>query len=153
MTKTREPGRAPVRWSPALGKEICARLAKGDKWHVMSREAAMPSYSVLYKWMDAKPEFAADVRRAYDMNADRNADEALVIAEATTTQTVSADRLKVSTLLKLAALRAPHRWGSKAAAGETEPQRKMKFYIKRFERVVLKDGTTVIREAKPEWLK
>jgi hypothetical protein len=141
-----------VRWDPKLAERICERLAAGEKWHVFCHEQEMPSYGTLYQWRDRRPEFAEELARAKDMAADRNADEALVVAESATPPTVQVDRLKVSTLFKHAALTAPHRWGGKAGS-EPPPPQKVRYYVKRFERVILKDGTTVIREAKPDWLK
>lgn len=133
------------RYSRALGAEICRRLAQGDSWSLISREQDFPAYATLYAWRRQHPDFAEMLAEAREMAADRLADKALAVAEETTAATVQADRLKVGTLMKHAALGAPHRWGAKAEAAEP-PQKKLALYVRRFERVALEDGTVVVRE-------
>jgi transposase-like protein len=146
MEKTR--GRkttGELRYSRALGAAICQRLAQGETWSLISREEDLPAYTTLYAWRRRHPEFAEMLAEAREMAADRHADKALAVAEETTAATVQADRLKVGTLMKHAAVGAPHRWGAKAEAAEP-PQKKPALYVRRFERVVLEDGAVAVRE-------
>jgi terminase small subunit-like protein len=147
-TSRRARGR-PGRYSQALAHRICERLANGEKWHLICNTDGLPSYTTLYTWQRKHPEFAEKLAMAREMAADLQADTALVVAEAATAASVQADRLRVSTLMKHAALAAPHRWGAKAEAAGSAP-RKLTIYIRHFERVVLDDGSVVVREVPPE---
>jgi hypothetical protein len=146
--KPRERGR-PGRYSQALADRICERLANGEKWHQICNADGLPSYTTLYTWQRKHPEFAERLTMAREMAADLQAATALVVAESATATTVQADRLRVSTLMKHAALAAPHRWGAKAEAPDSAP-RKLTIYIRHFERVTLDDGSVVVREVPRE---
>ena len=66
MPDRMEPaGRArPVRWSPELGRVICARLAGGTPEAALCREPGMPSVQAVRQWAVREPEFgAAAVKR------------------------------------------------------------------------------------------
>ncbi len=72
--------RAPVHYSPELGAEICARLARGESQHALAREPGMPSRRTFRDWALRDPEFGAAVEaakargRARQIRADREAD-------------------------------------------------------------------------------
>ncbi len=53
------PGaRAPVRYSPELGRAICARIAAGETQRALACEAGMPSAWTMRDWARRIPEFA-----------------------------------------------------------------------------------------------
>lgn len=137
------------RYSRPLADAICERLAKGERWHQICNKDGLPSYAALYAWKKKYPEFAEQLALAREMAADLQADQALAVAEGATAATVQADRLRVSTLMRHAALGAPHRWGAKAEAAPAEPKT-LTIYIRHFERVVLEDGSVVVREVPRE---
>jgi hypothetical protein len=138
-----------ARYSRSLGEEICQRIAGGESWISFCNTGRMPSYATLYAWRDRYPEFRAGLARARDMAADYRAERALQVAEAATSATVQADRLRVATLMKHAALGAPRRWGARAETQET-PGETLTIYVRRFEKVVRPDGSAFVREIKPE---
>jgi len=138
-----------VRWSKAIEEEICRRLAEGEFWNRISEEPDMPCYSQLYSQQRKDPAFAEKVAQARAMGADFVADRALEVAQATTAQTVSADRLKVSTMLKHAGLRAPQAWGGKAVKSEKGGEIRLAIRIRQFERMVGEDGQAYVREVFP----
>ncbi|WP_041373480.1 terminase small subunit-like protein [Phenylobacterium zucineum] len=137
-----------VRYSRAVGEEICRRISEGKLWHQIAGKGDMPSYDCLYRWRRRHPEFAEALEMAREMAADLKAEKALAVAEATTAATVTADRLKVSTFHWHAARGAPQRYGAKAEERPAEPQ--VTYYIRRFEKYVGEDGRTYVREVPRE---
>jgi hypothetical protein len=56
-----------VRWSEALGRRICERVAGGEVLYAVLREAGMPSAQSVAVWARDRPDFAAallEARRA-----------------------------------------------------------------------------------------
>jgi hypothetical protein len=53
-----------VRWSQALGRRICERVAGGEVLYAVLREAGMPSAQSVAVWARARPEFAAALLQA-----------------------------------------------------------------------------------------
>ncbi|WP_348649532.1 hypothetical protein [Phenylobacterium sp. NIBR 498073] len=76
----RAGGRAPVRYSSELGREICARVAAGESQHALAREPGMPSRRTFRDWALRDPEFGAAFEaakqegRRRQIAADREAD-------------------------------------------------------------------------------
>ena len=78
------PGRARVlagvRYTPELGREICARVAAGESQHALAREPGMPSRRTFRDWALREPEFGAAFEaakqegRRRQIAADREAD-------------------------------------------------------------------------------
>ena len=67
----KEPGReAPagkreaVRYSEALGAEICARVAEGESQHELAREEGMPARRTFRDWAQRYPAFGEQLDRA-----------------------------------------------------------------------------------------
>ena len=71
---------ACVRYTPELGREICARVAAGESQHALAREPGMPSRRTFRDWALREPEFGAAFEaaklagRARQIAADREAD-------------------------------------------------------------------------------
>ena len=65
MPEGAEPARgaggkaACVRYTPELGREICARVAAGESQHALAREPGMPSRRTFRDWALREPEFGA----------------------------------------------------------------------------------------------
>lgn len=141
---------APTRYTTELGNEICRRLCEGATWLSLAGRDGMPAYATLYDWRRKHPAFAEKLARAREIGADYRAEKALMAAEAASTGSAQADRLKVATLMKFAALGAPQRWGARAEAGETVRTQVLEVRVRRFERVVGPDGRAFVRELRPE---
>jgi hypothetical protein len=66
------PARAPkwtrvrgaAKWSPALGRRICARVAGGELLYVVLREAGMPTPQSVARWAREQPGFGAALDEA-----------------------------------------------------------------------------------------
>ena len=63
----RSDRRPQVRYSPALGKLICERIAAGQSEASLGREPGMPSVQAIYKWREREPGFG----EAYEAARDR----------------------------------------------------------------------------------
>ncbi|WP_310538869.1 hypothetical protein [Phenylobacterium sp.] len=63
----RSDRRPQVRYSPALGRLICERIAAGQSEASLGREPGMPSVQAIYKWRNREPDFA----QAYDAARDQ----------------------------------------------------------------------------------
>ena len=140
-----------VRFNNGLAAEIVRRVGQGQAWSQFCSTDGMPSYQTLYSWRRKRPAFAEALAGAKAEAAERKATRALAVAESAA-EGVPGDRLRVTTLMQLAALEAPHVWGGKAAAApaaKAEPV-KIVFYARQFERVVGPDGKAFVREVKPE---
>lgn len=139
-------------YSARLAGRILDRLARGESWRRVCEEPGMPSYVSLYVWRRRHREFAEALDLAREAAADMKADLALEAVEPGKAATPS-DKLRVELLMKHAAADAPHRWGvrtARATADERAPPREIAFRIKRFELASRADGSTYVREARPE---
>lgn len=59
------PGaRAPVGYSPELGRAICARIAAGESARALAREPGMPSRRTFGDWAAREPDFAQALEAA-----------------------------------------------------------------------------------------
>ncbi|HEY8616710.1 hypothetical protein [Phenylobacterium sp.] len=58
------PGRAHVRWSEAVGAEICRRLRDGELLRHICEEPGMPSDTAVRKWARARPGFDRALKAA-----------------------------------------------------------------------------------------
>ena len=138
-----------VRYSRAIAREICHRLAAGEIWFKICNTGRLPSYTTLYDWRRRYPEFAESYAQAREMAADLRADKALVVAEESTQATVQSDRLRVGALQWSAAKGSPRSYGPKAGKSdeidEGQPRRLI-IEVRRFEKVARDDGSVYVRE-------
>ena len=56
--------RGSVRWSVALGRRICARVAGGEVLYAMLREDGMPTAQTVGTWARERPDFAEALAQA-----------------------------------------------------------------------------------------
>lgn len=77
----------PSSFTPAIGRKICARLARGTTMSAVNATPGFPSAKVVYRWLKTEPAFAAMVGEAREKNiwrlrmaADMEADKALEVA-------------------------------------------------------------------------
>lgn len=140
--------RRNARYSGALARKICARLAQGEVWHVMCRDRGMPSYTTFYEWKKRHPDFAAAVLAAQEAAADYCADRALEVAQRSTKDTVSRDRLEVDTLLQRSKSAKAQAERALEADGKAE-RVEIVFRVRRFAKAIGPDGEPYVREIKP----
>ena len=70
-----------VEYSAEIAAKICERLIEGRSLTKICRDPDMPAPSVVYRWLDAYPEFQAAYIHARELQADTLADEILAIAD------------------------------------------------------------------------
>ena len=80
-TGARRPARRPSRYSLALARRICERLAAGETLSQICEDGSMPSYAVLRRWEDQEPGFLVMTLRARQSGNDHLAEECLRIAD------------------------------------------------------------------------
>jgi hypothetical protein len=78
--KAKNTGR-PSKYTPELGAEICARLAKAEPLTVICRDEHMPSDRTVRNWMAADAALSSDIAHAREIGFDVLASECLEIAE------------------------------------------------------------------------
>ncbi len=132
----RKPGR-PSKFSAALTKQICRRIAEGESLRAVCRDNAMPDKTTVLRWLSEHEEFRTQYARAREMQADHLADEILEIADdgtndwaeraakggETTTvvdhEHIQRSKLRVDTRKWLMARMAPKKYGDKLDLGGT----------------------------------
>lgn len=77
--------RAQVSYSFDLSERICERLANGESATSITRDAAMPSWAVLQRWLREKPDFARRYKLARESGYEFWADQTVDIADETQT--------------------------------------------------------------------
>jgi hypothetical protein len=87
-----------VRYSEAVARAICERMAAGEPWSRICEDRRMPAYAMLYAWKRRHPDFAERVRLAMEAAADRHMDAALEISEEVTKDTVPQAKVRIETL-------------------------------------------------------
>jgi hypothetical protein len=60
----RKPARPAVRFTAALGRAICSRVAAGESQVAICAEPGMPSRATLWRWVKEMPKFAAAFQAA-----------------------------------------------------------------------------------------
>jgi hypothetical protein len=90
---------------------ILERMSEGETLVAICRDPAMPSFSTVYRWLRAFPDFADDYREARQAQAERLADLGLEIAEGVTAQTAHATAVRLVQLRWTAGVFAPRRFG------------------------------------------
>ena len=75
------PALVPVEYQPAMGVHICERLAGGEPITHICKRPGFPDLSAIYQWVDASPEFAADLEQARRMYGATLVDQAIDIAD------------------------------------------------------------------------
>lgn len=145
------------KYCEAQAVEIYARLCEGESLKSICLDPAMPGHSTVYRWRERFPEFAATLRAAREVQAERFCDEGMEIAQAVTPETAYAAHVQLAHLRWSAGVMAPKRygrfrtvaWEGEAAAGDGggggEPQ-EVVFSFRRFEKVIGADGRRYVRE-------
>ena len=100
-----------LEYDAAVAQEIYERICEGETVKAICRDPEMPSFSTYYRWRKLVPEFAAAMREAREIQADRFCDLGWEIAEAVTPETAYATHVKLGQLRWTAGMLAPRRYG------------------------------------------
>lgn len=102
-----------VKFSDKLFDRICERIAQGESLVAVCKDAEMPDYSSVMRWLDSRPELRETYARARESQADFLADEMLDVARNSSNETYQPDRLRVDALKWRAAKLRPRVYGDK----------------------------------------
>ncbi len=103
-------GQKPL-WCPQLARDVCARVAAGEALSHVCADPEMPSLGVVYRWRAERPEFAASLRLAREVRAERMCDLGWDIACEVTPENAYATRVKLAQLRWMTSFMAPRRFG------------------------------------------
>jgi hypothetical protein len=141
--RRRKDGSRVVRYSEAVAREVCERIARGEVWSRIGGTDGMPEYSTLFYWRRTRPDFAEALALAQAAGNEVRADEVLAVSQEATRETIQEDRLHVSSL-KWHVARAD---GIAAKSNNwISGKRRLVIRIREFERAWRADGTPYVRE-------
>jgi hypothetical protein len=138
-------GRTPE-YDAAVGQAFFARICEGESVIGVCRDPRMPSFATFYRWRKLIPEFAALMREARAIQAERFCDLGWEIAEAVTPETAYATHVKLTQLRWMAGMLAPRRYGRTrpvALDDESADGGDFVVVVKRFSDAPLADGTVL----------
>jgi hypothetical protein len=107
---TRPVGR-PSTYSDEFADLICERMLNGASLVKICKDEDMPSRASVYRWMDARPDFATRCARAREGMADFLVDEIQDLADETTEENVQSQKVKIATKQWRAMKIAPRIYG------------------------------------------
>jgi hypothetical protein len=100
-------------YSEELADQICDQLMDGKSLVKICAQDGMPHRSTVIRWMADDPDFATRCARARDAQADLMDDKILDVADASTSETAAADRVKIAAYQWRASKLAPKKYGDK----------------------------------------
>lgn len=112
------PGR-PSSYTLATAIVICDRLSQGETLTAICDDPAMPSSSMVYRWLEAHSEFREAYARARELQAHAIADAA--VAEALRAEDAALGRLAFDARKWFASKVAPKVYGDKVTQEHTGP--------------------------------
>ena len=125
---------APSTYTPELAAAICEHIAAGKSLRTIAALDGMPAQSTIMVWLDGKhPDFTEQYARAREAQADKLAEETLLIADEssqdtyvdadgnvkTNTEAIQRSKLRVDTRKWLASKMAPKKYGDKVTQEHT----------------------------------
>ena len=125
------PGRPSI-YTAELAAQICEHIAQGKSLRTIAEMEGMPHQATIMAWLDGShPDFSEQYARAREAQADKLAEETLLIADEssqdtyvdadgnvkTNTEAIQRSKLRVDTRKWLASKMAPKKYGDKVAIG------------------------------------
>lgn len=105
-------------YSPELADLICEEIAKGGALHKLCEERAdFPAESAVYKWLEEHDEFKEKYARARERQAERRAEEIILIAD--TEKDAAIARNRIDARKWAAAKLLPKKYGDRILAEVT----------------------------------
>jgi hypothetical protein len=108
----RPPGR-PSEYDEAVASVICDLIADGFSLRTICEREDMPHRSTVLRWLDKYAGFAAIYARAREAQADAMDERILAVADASTSESANADRVKIMAYQWRAARLKPKVYGDK----------------------------------------
>lgn len=98
-----------------MKQTICDQIADGQSLRQICEAEDMPDRRNVLRWLDDDADFAAKYARAREAQADVMDEKILTVAEACTTATAAADRVKIDAYKWRASKLAPKKYGDKVS--------------------------------------
>ncbi len=109
----------PSKYSDETVTEICERLSMGETLNAICRDAAMPSKSMVMRWLLKHESFRDQYARAREQQADVWFEQCLEIADDEAGD-VNRARLRIDTRKWAAGKMQPKKYGDKVDLGASE---------------------------------
>ena len=71
----------PSTFTEELADSICNQIAQGDSLNQISKREGMPDAATVHRWMNKNPDFAANIARAREAQAEFYAESIIEIAD------------------------------------------------------------------------
>ena len=145
----RHPG---PQFCEATAAMIYARMCEGEALMRICQEPGMPGHSTVYRWRKRFPDFAAALREARAVQAERYCEIGWEIAEAVTPADAHAVRVKLEQLRWTAAAFGPRVFGrvrpveGEMAEAVERAVTRLAVRVRHFEEVMGPDGKMAVRE-------
>ena len=114
----------PTSFTQEIADEICERIVDGQTMRDITALDHMPSWSTIWRWLQANDAFRAQYARAREDGADAHADRALqeaLTADDSEGSRVAGARLRWDALRWHASKCAPKRYGDKVQKEHSGP--------------------------------
>lgn len=85
-----------IKYSPAVAREICHRIADGQSMRTICADAHMPSMQSIFRWVVDHPEFTEQYKAARDMQADAALEDIIRIEDKVELEQISDKAANVS---------------------------------------------------------
>ncbi len=119
----------PVKYTRALGQQICIRLVHGESLRRIAEDPAMPGLATIVTWLERHPSFRSAYERAREIEADVLADEVVDIADEDAGDGATAAKLRVDARKWLAAKLKPATYGTAKAPRHKEKARTVVYRV------------------------
>lgn len=111
----------PSLYSEALADRICLEIIEGKSLVKICNAKDMPHRATVIRWLGDRPEFATRYARARETQADFMDDLILDVANASTSETAQADRVKIAAYQWRASKLLPKKYGDKRSLEHSGP--------------------------------
>ena len=103
----------PSSFTEELADEIFERIASGESMRMICEADNMPHRATVIRWMAENADFATKCARAREFQSDVMDDLILDTANACTSETAQADKVKIAAYQWRASKLAPKKYGDK----------------------------------------
>lgn len=111
--KTPKKRGRPSKYSEEIADRICEEMINGRDLLAICSDEEFPNRVTVYRWMDAKPDFATRIARAREALGDHAAYLVQDVADKCSPETANADRVKLMAYQWRAARFAPRRYSER----------------------------------------
>lgn len=103
----------PSSFMQEVADDICTLLAQGESLRKICERTGMPSLSMVFRWLNEKPEFREQYARAREAQTEAMLEDVLMIADGATPEDVQVAKLRVEARKWAMSKLAPKKYGDK----------------------------------------